>query len=517
VLYTGSFTPRILYPAASTRYLKVAWQPSTSQAGIAGYRLKRGVNNGTPAPIGGLVAAGWYADMSPPDGILQFEISAVDGLMQEGMPGFGSTTWESNPPAVPSAPLGLAWTRGLASVYGPAYWEMDEGTGHALTDGTGFGHTGRFGDPGDGDSAEPTWVNTIGGKALLFDGNDDYVEIADATDLRFQNASFTIEAWIKRAGLGGTQAILVKDASSSTRNYGLMLTSSNTIEFSFNRTSSSSLRRVISTATITDANWHHLAATYDDPNEIATIYLDGVPVASANLTGTMYVGSQPLLIGARTGGSPQSFFDGEIDLVRISTGMRYTGTFTPPEFYMGGPKRPTVILSWGLPATGLVNQYRVFRRLLPSGSDTQIAQVPAGQTTITDATVLAEQSYRYTVRALNSNNAQGPASAPLDVTPTATDAGPPSARGPRLRVEPNPFNPQALVRFRLDADGPVRLELYDVRGRKVSTLAQGNLRAGDHTVPITRADRDGKLSSGVYFVRLNADGRETRIKAVLIK
>jgi hypothetical protein len=107
----------------------------------------------------------------------------------------------------------------------------------------------------------------------------------------------------------------------------------------------------------------------------------------------------------------------------------------------------------------------------------------------------------------------------LDVTPTATDApdGPPSARGPRLRVEPNPFNPQALVRFRLDADGPVRLELYDVRGRKVSTLAQGNLRAGDHTVPITRPNRDGKLPSGVYFVRLNADGRETRIKAVLIK
>src|SRR5262245_8359281 len=225
VAYTGNFTPRILFPAASTRYLKVTWQPSTSEAGIAGYRLKRSCNGATATPIGGLVTiADWYADMSPTDGILQYEVSAVDGLMQEGLPGFGSTPWESNPPAVPSAPLGLAWTRGLASVDGPAYWEMDEGTGHSLIDGTGFAHNGRFGAAGDGDSAEPTWINAVGGKALRFDGNDDYIEIPDASDLRFQNVSFTIEAWIKRSALGGTQAILVKDASSSTRNYGLMLT-----------------------------------------------------------------------------------------------------------------------------------------------------------------------------------------------------------------------------------------------------------------------------------------------------
>ena len=94
---------------------------------------------------------------------------------------------------------------------------------------------------------------------------------------------------------------------------------------------------------------------------------------------------------------------------------------------------------------------------------------------------------------------------------------PPVAHGPRLRIEPNPFNPQAMVRFRLDATGPVRLELYDARGRKMDTLVEGTMPAGIHEVRLVRANSQARFASGIYFVRLRADGQDTRAKAVLIK
>ena len=519
-IYDGSFTPKILYPAASVRYLRVEWHPSSSPAGIAGYRLTRRVNGGTPVSLGGLLTANWYADMSPTDGLLEYAVRAVDGLMQEGASGIGQVEWQSSPPTVPSAPLGLAWVAGTAALEGPAFYEMDEGSGHTLPDGTGLGHTGRLGGLQAGDTAQPTWINAFSDKGLRFDGND-YVEIPDATDLRFQNTSMTIELWIRRAQMGSTQALITKDDGSSTRNYGLSLLSSGALEFSWSRTSGGSVRKVTTSATITNTEWHHIACTYDKTGGVSTIYLDGQPVASEALSGTMYVGDQPVVLGARSSGSLGNFFKGDMDLVRISSGLRYTGAFTPPNLYRGGPRRPTIVLSWGLPASGLVKQYRLYRKLLPSGSDTQIATLLASSPTYTDAFVEQNKVYRYTVRALNSANVQGPASAPLDVAvPSATDAQgdtPPIAHGPPLRIEPNPFNPQALVHFRLDAGGPVKVELFDVRGRKVDTLFQGTLPAGVHTARMVRPDGPATLPSGIYFVRLLADGREHRLKAALIK
>jgi hypothetical protein len=518
-IYDDDFTPKILFPAASVRYLRVEWHPASSPAGIAGYRLTRRINNGTPVNLGGLLTANWYADMSPSDGLLEYAVRAVDGLMQEGAPGSGLVEWQSNPPAVPTAPLGLSWVAGTAALEGPAFYEMDEGSGHTLPDGTGLGHAGRLGGPATGDTAQPTWINAFSDKGLRFDGND-YVEIPDAADLRFQNTSMTIELWIRRGQLGSTQALINKDDGSSTRNYGVSLLSDGSIEFSWARTSGGSVRKVTSSATITNTEWHHIACTYDKAAGVSAIYLDGQPVASSGTSGTMYVGNQPVLLGARQSGSLSNFFKGDMDLVRISSGLRYTGAFTPPNLYRGGPRRPTIVLAWGLPASGLVKQYRLYRKLLPNGSDTQIATLLVDTPTYTDAFVEQNKVYRYTVRALNASNAQGPASAPLDVAvPSATDTNgetPPIAHGPRLRIEPNPFNPQALVHFRLDAGGPVRVELFDVRGRKVDTLFDGKLPAGLHTARMVRPDAP-PLPSGIYFVRLLADGREHRLKAALVK
>lgn len=65
---------------------------------------------------------------------------------------------------------------------------------------------------------------------------------------------------------------------------------------------------------------------------------------------------------------------------------------------------------------------------------------------------------------------------------------------------PNPAQDRATVSFDVDDPGPVRIEVLDVLGRRVALLADGPVRAGEHSLT-WEADT---LPSGVYFVRLTA-------------
>ncbi|HPU85958.1 MAG TPA: FlgD immunoglobulin-like domain containing protein [Candidatus Latescibacteria bacterium] len=70
---------------------------------------------------------------------------------------------------------------------------------------------------------------------------------------------------------------------------------------------------------------------------------------------------------------------------------------------------------------------------------------------------------------------------------------------------PNPFNPATTIRFDLPADGFVTLAVYDISGRLVRTLAEGNTGAGVHGVVWDGRDGNGRdVASGVYLVRLAA-------------
>lgn len=67
---------------------------------------------------------------------------------------------------------------------------------------------------------------------------------------------------------------------------------------------------------------------------------------------------------------------------------------------------------------------------------------------------------------------------------------------------PNPFNPTTTIRFTLRISSLTSLKVYDVLGREVATLVNGELNPGEHTVVL-----DAKsLASGVYFYQLRAAG-----------
>ena len=83
---------------------------------------------------------------------------------------------------------------------------------------------------------------------------------------------------------------------------------------------------------------------------------------------------------------------------------------------------------------------------------------------------------------------------------------------------PNPFNPATSIRFSLPRAGAVELAVFDVRGRRVRTLVDGEVASGVHTVRWTGDDDGGaRVASGVYFARLVADGRVMQRKMTLVQ
>ncbi len=78
---------------------------------------------------------------------------------------------------------------------------------------------------------------------------------------------------------------------------------------------------------------------------------------------------------------------------------------------------------------------------------------------------------------------------------------------------PNPFNPNTKIMFSIPKSGFVKLEIYDVLGRKVKELLNQELSVGSYTL-----DFDASvLSSGIYYYRLIAKEFIQIKKAVLLK
>jgi hypothetical protein len=93
-----------------------------------------------------------------------------------------------------------------------------------------------------------------------------------------------------------------------------------------------------------------------------------------------------------------------------------------------------------------------------------------------------------------------------------------SPRWPLLRNHPNPFRPRTTIRYELPTDGEVRLEIFDSAGRRVHTLVDGWLRAGEHqAIWDGRDGNGGAAASGVYVYRLRTSGYEQAGKMVLTR
>jgi len=83
---------------------------------------------------------------------------------------------------------------------------------------------------------------------------------------------------------------------------------------------------------------------------------------------------------------------------------------------------------------------------------------------------------------------------------------------------PNPFAGEAQLAFRLPRATPVRLDVYDLLGRRVRRLVDGPATAGENRVRWDGTDGSGRtLGSGVYLARLEFLGMSKSIRLVRLK
>jgi hypothetical protein len=88
-----------------------------------------------------------------------------------------------------------------------------------------------------------------------------------------------------------------------------------------------------------------------------------------------------------------------------------------------------------------------------------------------------------------------------------------------LQNYPNPFNPSTMIQFRLEESQTAQLFIYDVRGRKVKTLHQGEAEADIVNTYIWNGtdESEKNVASGIYFYKLISRERTETKKMLLVK
>ena len=140
---------------------------------------------------------------------------------------------------------------------------------------------------------------------------------------------------------------------------------------------------------------------------------------------------------------------------------------------------------------------------VPSPNNYRFLQVRCNNTDVTEATVqFRETSYT-----------------PIAVAVPGSDT---PVRSTQLANYPNPFNPRTTIELALPGAGnptPIELTVFDIRGRKIATVFQGELPTGRrHRFSWDgRTAQGARAASGVYFCRAEVGDRVFSLKMTLVQ
>jgi hypothetical protein len=180
----------------------------------------------------------------------------------------------------------------------------------------------------------------------------------------------------------------------------------------------------------------------------------------------------------------------------------------------------TVLLNWSMvagAATYVV--YRDSAAVFVPAPELVCASLAAPQLAFQEP--LHEGDWYYVVGAVDADGRAGGFSPRFEVSggqQTAVGDGAVPVALAIASVAPNPFNPSTTVVFELPRSARASVQVFDLRGRLVAVLHEGELPAGRHQVVWNGDDGNGRqAATGIYVVRLH-DGQQSRTaKAVLAK
>jgi len=232
------------------------------------------------------------------------------------------------------------------------YWKFNEQApgnsvsinAGAIIDASGNAHNG---------TATATTLQYVAGSfnygnssALRFNGASGYVQVPDASGVFIFTNSFTMEAVIRSTNAASAQgAILAKNGLTDGEGeywWRFPGTAGGQQEVGMNGLF------VIGTNALNDGQWHHVAVVYNSTNNQVLLYADYVLDGSATSSFTGPIGRPTdLFLGSFINGG--SFLNGDVDLIRISSGALSTNQFVAKTVGL----QP--ILKSTLPLNGAVN------------------------------------------------------------------------------------------------------------------------------------------------------------------
>lgn len=207
-----------------------------------------------------------------------------------------------------------------------AHWAFDEKYGQTAHDKVGNNH-GTFGASTSPGSDDPIW--TAAGECkvngcLSFDGMDDYVQIADGSQVDLDSATSEIflSAWIKTSA-GNAAIIGMRHSANGNPVIDLVLgyngvnnQNSGIPSFLVRDNNGTGLEYITGSVPVNDGQWHHIAARRDS-SKMMKIFVDGVEVASGSDTMANPVTVDTVRIGDESRNSAITNFLGQIDEVKI--------------------------------------------------------------------------------------------------------------------------------------------------------------------------------------------------------
>jgi hypothetical protein len=210
----------------------------------------------------------------------------------------------TSPPPPPPPPTG--YNAAVTADSPVSYWRLGEASGTAAADERGANPGVYTNGPTLGQTS--LLAADTASKAVALDGSNDHVKIASSATLGL-SSPLSLETWIKPTSLpttGSFASILTKAESYSLQFNGPKL------EFTIMQ--NGTRRRLQAPAgAIVAGQAYHLVGTYDGTTQ--RLYINGTQVASAALSGSATVNSNPLVIGSWNGA--EEFFKGTIDEVAV--------------------------------------------------------------------------------------------------------------------------------------------------------------------------------------------------------
>jgi len=179
----------------------------------------------------------------------------------------------------------------------------------------------RFDDDATGTTVQDITSNnrhgtTANGQVLTLDGSGDYVSLGTGSGIHTGTSNFTWESWINSSTTSGRMEILA--FGNNVGNQGAVLL----VQDAKLRFDLAGIAGTNSTTSVADSTWHHVAVTYNQSTDVASLYIDGVAAETHTFTGAaLNIASGAANIGVSLDNAA-SPFNGKIDDVRIWNTLR---------------------------------------------------------------------------------------------------------------------------------------------------------------------------------------------------